>query len=203
MVDAGSLERRMWGIVGLGALAVLVLYETLPERLPLLATFWSGAAVADAPRSLAMVMRIPAMGAGMVGAAAVLAQASRRQHAAPWQAFWSTLMVTAGLKATLETTQLVSLSTVVPTLPPSILHIAVLGVSGLGLALALIRLLRGRPRGLLQLRHHERVLLCMALATCLLSAATPKLLEHFPKADGLSGAAGPASGERPRRTSAA
>lgn len=94
-----------WGLVALGALALLLGYASLPDAVVLVRPPWADAP-ATGPKSFLTVSRIAWMGAGQLGAATAMALGTRGSER--WERFWRWLGLTAGGKTALECATLVT-----------------------------------------------------------------------------------------------
>ena len=87
----------------LGGAIVLFAYPQLPAEIPAYRDL-RGEVVLWVPRSLGMALRVPAMGAGQLGACAAMTRTAAGHG--PWTRFWTAAALAASLKTLAECVQL-------------------------------------------------------------------------------------------------
>lgn len=97
--DAVRLLAVAWGLVVIGAVVLVLGYESIPGAVVLYRPPWADAPTIGA-KSFLTVGRIALMGVGQLGAATVMVLSSR--GSAPWERFWRWLGLVAGVKTLLE-----------------------------------------------------------------------------------------------------
>ncbi len=103
-----------WAGLGLATVTLLAMYSTLPAQVPILRDPFSGRWTTWGSTSLLTTLRVPAMGAGQLGATTIMVRACSRCQAAHWEAFWLALLGIAALKSVMETFQLALLGVDLP-----------------------------------------------------------------------------------------
>jgi hypothetical protein len=159
-----------WVLVAFGAVVLVLGYGGMPGAVVLYRSPWADAPTIGA-KSFLTVGRIVFMGAGQLGAATVMALASR--GSAPWERFWRWLGIVAGVKTLLECVALV-----VPHQSPAqhALTLSTFAAVGVFVVRSVGWWRRGDLRAHPPLRGGSLICLFASLALWAVFAVAPKLL---------------------------
>jgi hypothetical protein len=167
-----------WSVVALSAALLALRYRDMPGLIAVYRDA-SGHAAVFAPKSIAIVFRIAAMGAAQLGATTVMWLHARNVRNPGWEKFWSYAALAAAAKTLVECVQYASLGTPLSRQPAVLwFYLALLPVLVfLGLAANLWRTRQVASRAAAGLEARSVVALCVWLGLWLVLAALPKWLD--------------------------
>ena len=167
-----------WSVVALGAALLALRYHDMPGLIAVYRDA-SGHAAVFAPKTVAIVFRIAAMGAAQLGATTVMWLHARRVRNPGWAKFWVYAALAAAAKTLVECVQYASLGTPLARQPAAVwFYLTLLPVLVfLGLAANLWRTRQVSTRAAAGLSPRSIVALCACLGLWLVFAALPKWLE--------------------------
>lgn len=167
-----------WSIVALGAALLALRYPEMPGLV------WvyrdaTGHAAVFAPKSIAIVFRIAAMGVAQLGATTVMWLHARAVRSPGWAKFWVYAGLAAAAKTLVECAQYASLGTALARQPATLWFYAALLPVLVFLALAanLWRTRQVSTRAAAGLRPAHVFALCACLGLWLVFASLPKWLD--------------------------
>lgn len=133
-----------WALVVAGAVLLALVWDALPAEIPVYRSL-SGQPTAWAERGAWSVARLPAMGAGQLGAITGMAAASRAHPG--WMEFWRGAALVGGWKTLCECGQLAASAIGSPGILDTTLFLAAVGPVLLFLGAAALAWRRGRLSG--------------------------------------------------------